>query len=161
MTGLIVGLAFTGVLLTLWLVTSEIFREPTCPPLLGIPACYLVLVAYGLATVGGWIATRSSGQESLGYGRIEDMVAGLEVGQSNASPVPLAGMYVGLVVMLLAYLFGAWAMAVNEHFELLAQQDETQMRRKLKLESAELMSVIHLIRSWAGIPSVPASCARP
>ena len=49
------------------------------------------------------------------------VVAGLEVGRSGASPVPLAGIYVGLVVMLLAYLFGAWAMAVNEHFELLVR----------------------------------------
>jgi len=35
--------------------------------------------SFELATVGGWIATRSSGQESLGFGRIEDMVAGLEL----------------------------------------------------------------------------------
>jgi alkyldihydroxyacetonephosphate synthase len=35
--------------------------------------------SFELATVGGWVATRSSGQESLGYGRIEDMVAGLEL----------------------------------------------------------------------------------
>jgi alkyldihydroxyacetonephosphate synthase len=35
--------------------------------------------SWELSTVGGWIATRSAGQESLGYGRIEDMVAGLEL----------------------------------------------------------------------------------
>ena len=35
--------------------------------------------SWELATVGGWAATRSSGQESLGYGRIEDMIAGLDV----------------------------------------------------------------------------------
>ena len=35
--------------------------------------------SWELATVGGWAATRSSGQESLGYGRIEDMVAGMEI----------------------------------------------------------------------------------
>ncbi len=35
--------------------------------------------SWELATVGGWIAARSSGQESLGYGRIDDMVAGLRV----------------------------------------------------------------------------------
>jgi alkyldihydroxyacetonephosphate synthase len=28
------------------------------------------------STLGGWIATRSSGQQSLGYGRIEDLMAG-------------------------------------------------------------------------------------
>jgi alkyldihydroxyacetonephosphate synthase len=35
--------------------------------------------SWELSTVGGWVATRSAGQESLGYGRIEDMVAGLEL----------------------------------------------------------------------------------
>jgi alkyldihydroxyacetonephosphate synthase len=35
--------------------------------------------SWELSTLGGWAATRSSGQESLGYGRIEDMVAGLEL----------------------------------------------------------------------------------
>ena len=35
--------------------------------------------SFELATIGGWAATRSSGQESLGFGRIEDMVAGLEL----------------------------------------------------------------------------------
>jgi alkyldihydroxyacetonephosphate synthase len=39
--------------------------------------------SWELATVGGWVATRSSGQESLGYGRIEDMVAGLELVAPN------------------------------------------------------------------------------
>jgi alkyldihydroxyacetonephosphate synthase len=33
--------------------------------------------SFELSTLGGWIATRASGQESLGYGRIEDLVAGL------------------------------------------------------------------------------------
>ncbi len=45
--------------------------------------------SWELATVGGWVATRSSGQESLGYGRIEDMVAGLElVSPSGAWRLP-------------------------------------------------------------------------
>jgi alkyldihydroxyacetonephosphate synthase len=54
------------------------------------PAAETALAAHGLtlghfpqswelSTVGGWVATRSSGQESLGYGRIEDMVAGLSL----------------------------------------------------------------------------------
>jgi alkyldihydroxyacetonephosphate synthase len=33
--------------------------------------------SFELSTLGGWIATRSSGQESLGYGAIADLVAGL------------------------------------------------------------------------------------
>jgi protein-S-isoprenylcysteine O-methyltransferase Ste14 len=46
------------------------------------------------------------------------VVAGLDVGRGAGVRLPLAGIYVGLAVMLLAYLLGAWAMAVNEHFEL-------------------------------------------
>jgi alkyldihydroxyacetonephosphate synthase len=34
--------------------------------------------SWELSTVGGWVVTRSSGQESLGYGRIDDLVSGLE-----------------------------------------------------------------------------------
>lgn len=34
--------------------------------------------SWELSTVGGWIATRASGQESLGFGRIEDLVAGVD-----------------------------------------------------------------------------------
>lgn len=33
--------------------------------------------SFELSTLGGWIATRSSGQESLGYGSIADLVAGV------------------------------------------------------------------------------------
>lgn len=35
--------------------------------------------SFEYSTVGGWIATRSAGQESTRYGRIEDLVAGLTV----------------------------------------------------------------------------------
>jgi len=35
--------------------------------------------SFELSTVGGWVATRSAGQRSSGVGKIEDLVAGLEV----------------------------------------------------------------------------------
>ncbi|MEM8963160.1 MAG: FAD-binding oxidoreductase [Acidobacteriota bacterium] len=35
--------------------------------------------SFELSTLGGWIVTRSSGQESLGYGGIEDLTAGVEL----------------------------------------------------------------------------------
>jgi alkyldihydroxyacetonephosphate synthase len=35
--------------------------------------------SWELSTLGGWIATRASGQESLGYGDMEALVAGLEL----------------------------------------------------------------------------------
>ncbi len=48
--------------------------------------------SWELATLGGWIVTRSSGQESAGYGRIEDMVAGVELvapaGRLTVPPLP-------------------------------------------------------------------------
>lgn len=35
--------------------------------------------SWELSTLGGWVATRASGQESLGYGDIRHMIAGLEL----------------------------------------------------------------------------------
>jgi alkyldihydroxyacetonephosphate synthase len=35
--------------------------------------------SFELSTVGGWVATRSAGQRSTGIGKIEDLVAGVEV----------------------------------------------------------------------------------
>lgn len=40
------------------------------------------------STVGGWVATRSAGQESLGYGRIEDLFAGGHL-ETPAGPIDL------------------------------------------------------------------------
>jgi len=50
---------------------------------------------------------------------------------------------------------------VKEHFDLLAHQDETQMRRKLKLDSDDLMSVIHLIRSLNPRPGTSVANQAP
>ena len=50
--------------------------------------------SWELSTVGGWIATRASGQESMGFGRIEDLVAGVEAsapaGALRVRPRPAA-----------------------------------------------------------------------
>lgn len=35
--------------------------------------------SWELSTLGGWIVTRASGQESLGYGSIQEMVAGIDL----------------------------------------------------------------------------------
>ena len=35
--------------------------------------------SWELSTLGGWVVTRSAGQESLGFGRIDDLVAGVEL----------------------------------------------------------------------------------
>ena len=44
--------------------------------------------SFEYATVGGWVATRSAGQASTGYGKIEEMVVGLR-SVSPAGPVEL------------------------------------------------------------------------
>jgi hypothetical protein len=67
-TGLIVGLSVTGLLLTGWLGLSELFKGPTCPHLLGVPACYLVLVGYLLAVAGAWLFRTRTGDASFFIG---------------------------------------------------------------------------------------------
>jgi alkyldihydroxyacetonephosphate synthase len=44
-----------------------------------------------LSTVGGWLACRSAGQYSTRYGKIEDMVAGLEVALADGRVVRTGG----------------------------------------------------------------------
>src|SRR5205823_10599306 len=44
-----------------------------------------------LSTVGGWLACRSAGQYSTRYGKIEDMVTGLEVALSDGRLVRVGG----------------------------------------------------------------------
>jgi alkyldihydroxyacetonephosphate synthase len=48
--------------------------------------------SFELSTLGGWIATRSSGQQSYHYGRIEDLTAGLHMetpcGELDLPPLP-------------------------------------------------------------------------
>ncbi|KUF06377.1 FAD-binding oxidoreductase [Leucobacter sp. G161] len=41
--------------------------------------------SFGISTVGGWVACRGAGQLSTRYGKIEDMVAGLEVVLADGS----------------------------------------------------------------------------
>ena len=50
---------------------------------------------------------------------------------------------------------------VQEHFELLAQQDETLMRRRMKLDHDALMSVVHLIRSLNPRPGTSVAPQAP
>ena len=40
---------------------SELFREPTCPELLGVPACYVVLAGYLAALAGAWTLETRTG----------------------------------------------------------------------------------------------------
>jgi protein-S-isoprenylcysteine O-methyltransferase Ste14 len=57
----------------------------------------------------------------LALALVTPIVVGLDLGRGGDPRVPIAGLYAGLAVMLLSYLLAAWAMAVNEHFELLVR----------------------------------------
>jgi RNA polymerase sigma-54 factor len=50
---------------------------------------------------------------------------------------------------------------VRDHFDLLAAQDETQLKRKLKLEGDDLRAVIHLIRSLNPRPGTAVAGEEP
>ena len=47
--------------------------------------------SFDLATVGGWVACRGAGQYSTRYGKIEDMVVGLEVVLANGRVIRTGG----------------------------------------------------------------------
>jgi len=47
--------------------------------------------SFDIATVGGWVACRGAGQYSTRYGKIEDMVAGLEVVLADGTVVHTGG----------------------------------------------------------------------
>jgi alkyldihydroxyacetonephosphate synthase len=47
--------------------------------------------SFDIATVGGWVACRGAGQYSTRYGKIEDMVVGLEVVMADGSIVRTGG----------------------------------------------------------------------
>jgi alkyldihydroxyacetonephosphate synthase len=47
--------------------------------------------SFGVSTVGGWVACRSAGQLSTRYGKIEDMVFGMDVVLADGSLVTVGG----------------------------------------------------------------------
>ena len=57
-TGMVVGLAFSGLVLTAWLTWSEITIGEVCPSVLGVPACYLVMFGYAAVVSGSWRSDR-------------------------------------------------------------------------------------------------------
>jgi alkyldihydroxyacetonephosphate synthase len=72
------------------LAVDPVSRTATAQPGMTGPALEAALAAHGItlghvpqsfehSTVGGWVATRSAGQASTGYGRIDALVAGLRL----------------------------------------------------------------------------------
>ena len=61
--------------------------------------------SFDLATVGGWVACRGAGQYSTRYGKIEDMVVGLEVVLADGSVINTGGYAAGAVGPDLNHVF--------------------------------------------------------
>ncbi|WGW11434.1 FAD-binding oxidoreductase [Saxibacter everestensis] len=61
--------------------------------------------SYGISTVGGWVACRGAGQLSTRYGKIEDMVYGLEVVLANGDLITVGDSARAAVGPDLAQLF--------------------------------------------------------
>ena len=114
LTGANLGLGFVGVLLTTWLVLSEIFREPTCPPLFGIPACYLVLAGYVAATVGAWLSEERVGEVSfyVGAGAVTLIGVYFSIGQLRGTAE--CPTFEGLPMCYVSLLAGATMLAVDQ-----------------------------------------------
>jgi hypothetical protein len=114
LTGANIGLGFVGVLLTTWLVASEIFREPTCPLLFGIPACYLVLAGYIAAAVGAWRPEDRIGDVSfyLGAGAVTLIGVYFSVGQLRGTAE--CPTFEGLPMCYVSLLAGATMLVVDQ-----------------------------------------------
>ena len=68
--------------------------------------------SFEFSTVGGWVATRSAGQASTGYGRIDELVEGLRclapAGEVGARPQPASAAGPALRELLVGSE-GCWA----------------------------------------------------
>ena len=115
LTGILVGFAAVGALLSTWLVASEVFREPTCPSLLGIPACYLVLAAYVAATIGAWYVDTRGGDVTFHIGAVAVTAIGIHfsIGQLRGTaecptfeglPMCYVSLLTGVTLLVLALL---------------------------------------------------------
>ena len=47
--------------------------------------------SFGISTVGGWVACRGAGQLSTRYGKIEDMVFGMDVVLADGRLITVGG----------------------------------------------------------------------
>ena len=111
--GINIGFAVAGALLAGWLVLSELFREPTCPGLAGIPACYVVLGGYLVALAGAWTGGTKAGSVALvaGAGVVTAVGAWFSLNQlSGAIDCPTLE---GLPMCFVSLLTGASMIAID------------------------------------------------
>ena len=114
LTGFITGLGFAGILLTGWLVLSEIVREPTCPELLGVPACYLVLTGYLAGTAGAWLYGTRIGDIGFFIGAGAVTLIGVYFTWNQLQGNLVCPIFEGLPMCYLSLLAGATMLALDQ-----------------------------------------------
>lgn len=114
LTGAIVGVGLVGILLTGWLVASELFRKPTCPELFGIPACYLVFVGYLAGVVGAWKYRSRVGDGMFYVGAGVVVVIGVYFTASHIGKTAECPLFAGLPMCYASLLAGSSMIAFDQ-----------------------------------------------
>ena len=120
LTGINFSLALVGALLTSWLVISELFREPTCPKLLGIPACYIVLVAYLAAAIGAWNTDSEFGRLAFMIGAVSVTAIGIYFSLGEIRGTEQCPTFEGLPMCFVS-LFAGTSMLFTDQFRRRAE----------------------------------------
>ena len=113
-TGLISGIGFVGFVLTGWLVLSELTREPTCPPLFGVPACYLLVAAYLAATIGAWFHGQRWADGAFLAGAIVVTLIGTYFSWSQLSGSAVCPSFEGLPMCYVSLTAGLTMLALDQ-----------------------------------------------
>ena len=114
LTGINIGFAAVGVLLTGWLVLSELFGQPTCPELIGVPACYIVLAGYLAALTGAWVVDSRFGSAVFLVGALLVTVVGIWFSLNQLTGAIECPSFEGLPMCFVSLFAGASMLAADQ-----------------------------------------------
>jgi len=114
LAGVLVGVGAIGILLSAWLVVSQVFIGPTCPPLFGIPACWFVVAGYTLATIGAWLAGERIGDVLFYTGAGSVVLIGIYFSSCQLQGTAQCPTFETLPMCYVSLLAGATLLAVDQ-----------------------------------------------
>ena len=114
LTGFSLGFAAVGVVLTGWLVISELLVEPTCPELVGIPACTIVLGGYLAALAGAWWLETRAGRALFLAGAGVVTVVGVWFSANELAGALSCPTFEGLPMCYVSLLAGLTILAADQ-----------------------------------------------
>ena len=114
LVGVLVGVGSIGILLSAWLVVSQVFIGPTCPPLFGIPACWFVVAGYTLATIGAWLAGERIGDVLFYTGAGSVVLIGIYFSSCQLQGTAQCPTFETLPMCYVSLLAGATLLAVDQ-----------------------------------------------